>query len=179
MGSTRGSLRLLQREKPQLTLPLLFTSSQRCGGCAPVFPGLPARQATSGQQVARCCGRVAGRGCRPVGWVPGLGLLSTSVFTWRARSSPRHAPGLNVSFFLHPCRPPNATQAAGWQQVWADSETCDSRHCVGVGGCGMRSDSRGWPELIFEKSNFSNLGEDRPCRPRPIRVLTLQREVTL
>lgn len=116
MGSTRGSLRLLQREKPQLTLPLPVTSNQRYGGCAPVFPGLPARQTTSGQQVARRCGRVAGRGCRPVAWVPGLGLLSTPVFTRRARSSPRHACGLNVAHFLRPCRLPSAAKAAGLRQ---------------------------------------------------------------
>ncbi len=116
MGSTRGSLRLLKHEKPQLTLPLPGTSSQRYGGCGPVFPGLPARQTTSGQQVARRCGRVAGRGCWPVAWGPGLGLLPTPVFTRRARSSPRHARGLNVAHFLRPCRPPSAAKAAGWRQ---------------------------------------------------------------
>ena len=178
MVSTRGSLRLLQREKPQLTLPLPGPSSQCHVGCAPVFPGHPARMATSGSRGGGHAGSVLVDGCRVADWGPKRTLLPTSLFTRRARSSPRHAPGLNVSFFLHPLRPPNATQAAGWRQVWVDAETCDSLHCGGFGGCGIRSDSRGWPELIFEKSLFSNLGEDRPCRPRPIRVLTLQREVT-
>ncbi len=51
--------------------------------------------------------------------------------TWRARSSPRHARGLNVWFFLHPLRPPNATQAVGRRQVWGYTEACDSLHCRG------------------------------------------------
>lgn len=75
-------------------------------------------------------------------WACGLGLLSTPVFTRRARSSPRHAPGLNVSFFLHPRRPPNVTQAAGWRQVWGDAETCDSLHCRGFWGL--------WDALRFQ-----------------------------
>ena len=179
MVSTRGSLRLLQRKKPQLTLPLSDAASQRCGGCAPVFPGLPARQATSGQQEARCCGRVAGRGCRPVGWVPGLGLLSTSVFTWRARSSPRHARGLNVAHFLRPCRPPGAAKAAGWRQGMGRGKNLQFPALRGLlRGMGGHPASRGWSGAIFRKSNFSNLPANRPWRPRRPWVLTLQTEVT-
>ena len=66
----------------------------------------------------------------------------TPASTRRARSSPRHASGLNVAHFLRPCRPPSAAKAAGWRQVWGEAKTCDSLHCRGFWGL--------WDALRFQ-----------------------------
>nr|DAH55466.1 MAG TPA: hypothetical protein [Caudoviricetes sp.]DAQ46460.1 MAG TPA: hypothetical protein [Caudoviricetes sp.] len=116
MVSTRGSLRLLQREKPQLTLPLPGISSQRFGAARQCFRGFQRgrRRAASRWRDAAGAWLVEGAGLWRGGG--GEGLRSTPVFTRRARSSPRHARGLNVAHFLRPCRPPSAAKAAGWRQ---------------------------------------------------------------
>lgn len=44
-----------------------------------------------------------GRAVRGGGRSAGTLAAGVPVSTWRAHSSPRHACGLNVSFFLHPC----------------------------------------------------------------------------
>jgi hypothetical protein len=54
-------------------------------------------------------------------------------FTWRAPSSPRHACGLNVSFFLHTCRLLKPAQAGGCvRECWAE-KAC--RSLQGWGKC--------------------------------------------
>jgi len=86
-----------------------------------------------------------------VAWVPGPGLLSAPVFTRRARSSPRHARGLNVAHFLRPCRLPSAPKAAGWRQGMGRAKTCDSLHWWGFSGLWGVSRFEGLVGVDFRK----------------------------
>jgi len=52
----------------------------------------------------------------------------TSVRTWRAQSSPRHACGLNVSFFLHTCTRPKPAKAGGCAREYGVEKACGSLH---------------------------------------------------
>ena len=67
------------------------------------------------------------------------------VSTWRAQSSPRHACGLNVSFFLQACTRPKPAKAGGCVRECGVGKACGSLHewgkCQGL--------SRGAQAAIF------------------------------
>jgi hypothetical protein len=58
-----------------------------------------------------------------------LPLLPEDGFlTWRAQSSPRHACGLNVSFFLHACTQPKPARAVGYRRDMGGLKPCGTLH---------------------------------------------------
>ena len=93
--------------------------------------GPPALRATSRRRATRGCraGRQGGQG--------------TPVSTRRARSSPRHARGLSVSIFPHPCGASEAGHAAGFggaetagkslrKAALRGHKWCSRRWCLGL-----------------------------------------------
>ena len=80
----------------------------------------------------------------------------TSVRTWRAQSSPRHACGLNVSFFLHTCTRPKPAKAGGCAREYGVEKACGSlREWAKCQGLSRRSQAaifsdRSGKGLIFQ-----------------------------
>ncbi len=178
MVSTRGSLRLLQREKPQLTLPLPGISSQRFGAARQCFRGFQRgrRRAASRWRDAAGAWLVEGAGL----WRGGRRGAAVDPCFHPARALvPPPRPRAKRGAFSAPLQTTQRGQGSGLEAGYGARQKpaipCTERAFTGYG---VHPASRGWSGAIFRKSNFSNLRANRPWRPRRPWVLTLQTEVT-